>query len=106
MLPVLLTFLFVITLANKARGLGRAYAWSEDINELPWFHEYQGFPQAQANGAYPAYYQPQQVQGYPYNINGQVVHQMPGHSLVIQPGVNGNPATVQQVPGTVQSSNY
>lgn len=103
MLLVLLTFLFVITLANKARGLGRAYAWSEDINELPWFHEYQGFPQA--NGAYPQY-APQQVQGYPYNINGQVVQQMPGHSLVIQPGVNGAPATVQQIPGTVQSSQY
>lgn len=80
--------------------MGRAYAWSEDINELPWFYEY---GMQQPGAPYPYY---PQGQGYSYNIGGQVVQQMPGHSLVIQPGVNGAPATVQQVPGTVQSSNY
>lgn len=35
---------------------------------------------------------------------GYVVQQTPGHSVVIQPGMNGQPTTVTQIPGTVSSA--
>lgn len=41
-------------------------------------------------------YGPQMAPGY-------VVQQTPGHSVVIQPGMNGQPPTVTQIPGTVSS---
>lgn len=87
--------------------MGRPFIWREDILELPWFGQAPGYPgygyvnyQSQSMsrgyaGSYTPYTQ------YPTSVGGNVVHQQPGHSLVIQPGRNGMPSTVQQVPTAV-----
>ena len=48
--------------------------------------------------AYPAVTPSVQVPG------GYVVQQNPGHSVVIQPGSNGQAPTVTQIPGVVTSA--
>ena len=89
--------------------LGRPYAWAEPIVELPWFGQYPGFPEGQypQNGMYqmPYAYPAGQPMGYPApgGQPGYVIQQNPGHSVVIQPGVNGQPPTITQVPGSVSS---
>ena len=111
--------------------MGRPYAWSEPIFELPWFGQYPGMPESMygaggANmpmtpymgggyaypaGAYPGAMMPQpmMMQGgaaaQPYMTNGgYVVPQQPGHSVVIQPNGRGQPPTITQVPGVVSSA--
>ena len=110
--PLVTIFLIVlISRTTAAQALGRPYAWSEPIVELPWFGQYPGWPEDEVGpygpryaypagapmGAYPAG-QPMQLAG-----GGYVVQQTPGHSLVIQPGSNGQAPTVAQVPGIVTS---
>jgi len=112
-------FLWIlISLTTRAQALGRPYAWSEPIVELPWFGQWPGWPEGGDMGgfAYPAgshpgspysgaggmpmgYGQPGQMMG-----GGYVVQQNPGHSVVIQPGVNGQAPTITQVPGMVSSA--
>ncbi|KAI9000976.1 hypothetical protein BD414DRAFT_511587 [Trametes punicea] len=95
-------FLWIlIALTSRAKALGRPYAWAEPIVELPWFGQWPGYPEG-GQFAYPAPY------GYPgmpmggyagtQIAPGYVVQQNPGHSVVIQPGINGQPPTVTQVP--------
>ncbi|KII95196.1 hypothetical protein PLICRDRAFT_34035 [Plicaturopsis crispa FD-325 SS-3] len=90
----ILYFVVLWTLANRAQALGRRYVWIEDIRELPWFGEYPGYQQFQMT-----------QQGY-YNggNGGYVVHQQPGHSVVIQHGQNGAAPTISQVPGMVSTA--
>lgn len=86
--------------------MGRYEIWREDIRELPWFGQAPGYPgtgyttySAQyGNRGYPGSYVQTQ---YPTTYGGNVVQQQPGHSLVIQPGINGGAPTVQQVPTAV-----
>ncbi|KAH9899835.1 hypothetical protein C8Q73DRAFT_639374 [Cubamyces lactineus] len=108
-------FLWIlISLTTRAKVLGRPYAWAEPIIELPWFGQWPGYPEGGqfAGGMYPP-----APYGYPMmNVPsmggyagsqmapGYVVQQNPGHSVVIQPGINGQPPTITQVPGTVTSA--
>jgi len=101
-----LYFIFVLTLATRSVAMGRYDIWREDIRELPWFGQAPGYPGASystysaqyGNRGYPGSY----TQGqYPTTYGGNVVQQQPGHSLVIQPGINGGAPTVQQVPTVV-----
>ena len=70
--------------------------------ELPWFGEAPGYYNTHPGGMmqYPTggyVYPTMPMQG----VNAPLV-QTPGHSIVIQPGMNGQPPTVTQVPmGTV-----
>ncbi|KAI0052507.1 hypothetical protein FA95DRAFT_1601866 [Auriscalpium vulgare] len=97
---IILLFCFFITihLANRGVVFGRPEIWREDINELPWFEQAPGFP-----GAYEPY---DRYTRHPHGMpasesyGSNVVQQMPGHNIVIQPGSRGQPR-VQQVP-----SNY
>jgi hypothetical protein len=44
------------------------------------------------------------IQAQPhYAGGGYVVQQTPGHSIVIQPGVNGEAPRITQVPGTISA---
>jgi hypothetical protein len=84
--------IFVITQANRSQVLGWPDIWSEDVTDLPWFGEYPGYPGVP------------HVQGGQMVVNGSVVQQQPGHSIVIWPGVNGEPARIEQRPGIVTHS--
>ncbi|THH33620.1 hypothetical protein EUX98_g604 [Antrodiella citrinella] len=114
MLFSLLTIFLIIVISRTtaAQALGRRYAWSEPIVELPWFGQYPGWPEDEAGPygsryAYPAgapmpgyaSSQPMQVAG-----GGYVIQQNPGHSVVIQPGSNGQAPTITQIPGMVSSA--
>ncbi len=86
----------MIQLINQAQRFGRWRIWEEPIRELGWFGEMPGYYN-QHNGAaaYPqAGYIPY---GYGY---GYPMVQQPqgGQSIIIQPGSNGQPATVTTVP--------
>jgi hypothetical protein len=86
--PVFLFSGLVIALTSRSVAMGNQYAWSDYINDLPWFGEMPGYYQA------------------PYGYGGQqmylpppgAIQQQPGHSVVIQPGHHGQPTTVQQIP--------
>ena len=92
-----------MSLATRSMAMGRPYIWSEDIRELPWFGQAPGYP-----GLGYAQYSSQYGQGYPTNgpysqypsttYGGNVFQQQHGQALVIQPGRNGMPASVQQYP--------
>ncbi|KAH9999818.1 hypothetical protein BJV77DRAFT_1058161 [Russula vinacea] len=101
---ITLYFVFVVTLASRSVAMGRFYIWREDIRELPWFGQAPGYPgvgYAQYSSQYGSRGYPGQYAQYPSTTyGGNVVHQQPGHSLVIQPGMNGGAPTVQQVPST------
>lgn len=102
-----LCLIFVTTLANRSQVLGSPDIWNEDIIDLPWFGEYPGYPggplytpggpqienQAQA-----------QVQGGQMVVNGSVVQYEPGNSILIWPGVNGGPPSVEVRQGLVTQS--
>ncbi|KAG9317284.1 hypothetical protein JVU11DRAFT_1479 [Chiua virens] len=92
-------FLIVITLTTRAVALGRVYAWREHISQLGWFGEWPAYP-TEAVYPRPPYANPQPY-GVPYPTGGNYVQQVPGHSVVIQPGVNGAPPVITQVPGMV-----
>ena len=96
----------VIYLTSKASQLGRPYAWREPMLELGWFGEfpgYPGYPGGSYPGMMPGAMMMQPGMGQPIQHmgpgGGYVVQQSPGHSVVIQPGVRGEPPTVTQVPG-------
>lgn len=118
-------FLWIlITLTTRAQAMGRQYAWSEPIFELPWFGQYPGMPANmygqgagmpgmpwQGGYAYPGYPSPgpytpgPMPQMAPQMVNGgYVVSQQPGHSVVIQPNSRGQHPTITQVPGMVTSA--
>ncbi|KAI0774310.1 hypothetical protein C8Q74DRAFT_1269417 [Fomes fomentarius] len=109
-------FLYIlIALTSRAKTLGRMYAWAEPIVELPWFGQWPGYPEGQypqQNGMYPGQYAypagiPMSYPGVGYPGSqvapGYVIQQNPGYSVVIQPGVGGQPPTITQVPGSVSS---
>ncbi|KAI0269153.1 hypothetical protein BC834DRAFT_614415 [Gloeopeniophorella convolvens] len=107
---VLLTFflLFVIALANRSQVLGWPRIWREDIINLPWFGQYPGYPGFQieipaSSGPYdqaePLY--PTTAYIPPTEANGNIIQHQPGYSIIIWPGVNGEPPRIEQRPGYV-----
>lgn len=87
-------------------AMGRQHIWSEDIRELPWFGQAPGWPghgyvqySSQPGRGYGGPYTQYSTSGYA--SGGNVVQQQHGHSVVIQPGRNGMPTTVQQVPSAM-----
>lgn len=102
-----LYFVFIVALASRSMAMGRPYIWGEDIRELPWFGQAPGYPGV-GYTSYPSQYG-QQTYNAPYaqsqypatTYAGNVIQQQPGHSLVIQPGRNGAPASVRQVPSAM-----
>lgn len=61
--------------------------------ELPWFGEMPGYYNTHPGGPI---YPPHSAgmapgYGYPYNVNPMSA---PGHSIVIQPGMNGQPPVI------------
>jgi len=99
---VIFSFSFIIlhSLINRAQNLGRPNIWYEPIRELPWFGEMPGYYN-QLSGAVPMSHYPQQM--YSNMGSPQYVQASHGTSLIIQPGVNGAPATITRVPGHVES---
>jgi hypothetical protein len=96
---------FVITLATRSQVLGWPDIWSEDIIDLPWFGEYPGFPGGPLYALAPQIEgQAPPIQSGQMVVNGSVVQQQPGHSIVIWPGVNGEAARIEQRPGIVTHS--
>jgi len=100
---VTLYFVFVVTLASRSVAMGRPGIWREDIRELPWFGQAPGYPgygyvNYQSQSGSRGYPGTAPYTQYPTSVGGNVVHQQHGHSVVIQPGRNGMPSSVQQVP--------
>jgi hypothetical protein len=90
-----ISFIILLFLVSRAQSLGRPHMWEEPIRELPWFGELPGY--YNRGMAQPTYapYPPMQ-----YPAGGQYM-QTPGHSIIIQPGVNGQAPVITQVPGLV-----
>ncbi|KAF8484294.1 hypothetical protein JB92DRAFT_3029854 [Gautieria morchelliformis] len=89
-------FLLLIVLTTRVQSLGRHHAWAQSISDLPWFGEMHEAYDGQPYGyGYPQPYPPQA---------GYVVHQQPGHSVLIQQGQGGHAPNIQQVAGTVVSA--
>ncbi|TFK43519.1 hypothetical protein BDQ12DRAFT_675107 [Crucibulum laeve] len=100
-----IAMIILVSLASRAQQFGRYEIWEEPIRELPWFGEMPGYYNTHAGGMHsgmpvgmPQY--PMSAGGYPAGYNGfqGMPIQTPGHSIVIQPGMNGQPPTVTQVP--------
>ncbi|KAG0709646.1 hypothetical protein DFH29DRAFT_885164 [Suillus ampliporus] len=92
-----LFFIMLIALTSRAVAFGRYYAWREHVSQLGWFGEFPGYPTEAVYPRAPFY------GGYGQNpmMGGYHVQQMPGHSIMVQPGVNGGQPVVTQVPGVV-----
>ena len=110
LLPDAIFLWILISLTTRAKALGRPFAWAEPIIELPWFGQWPGFPEGQypPNGMYQQPYAypagaPMYAGSGPQMTPGYVIQQNPGHSVVIQPGVGGQPPTITQIPGSVSS---
>ncbi|KAF8351445.1 hypothetical protein F5887DRAFT_208169 [Amanita rubescens] len=90
---VLVAFALVIImqLVTQAQMFGRYHIWMEPIRELPWFGEAPGYYNTY-NNPYP---QTQMAYPYPTMVPGMPM-MTPGHTVVVQPGING-PPTVTQV---------
>jgi len=88
-----MALIILFRLVSLAQMFGRYDIWREPIRELGWFGEAPGFynthqgPMMPYSGGY-QYGQPPMSAG--------TMH--PGQTIVIQPGMNGQPATVTQVP--------
>ncbi|KJA30264.1 hypothetical protein HYPSUDRAFT_32413 [Hypholoma sublateritium FD-334 SS-4] len=88
-------------LAAQAERFGRYQIWREPIRELPWFGEMPGYYNTSTMGAAPMQYYPSSGGMYgpqPGNPYGGYPQPAPGHTLVIQPGMNGAPPTITQMP--------
>ncbi|KAJ3516993.1 hypothetical protein NMY22_g14068 [Coprinellus aureogranulatus] len=92
-----IAFIVINQLIGQAKRFGRFDINREPIRELPWYDEAPGYYNqhtggpphgvAYAPGAYPGY------NGY----GMQPPMSAGGHSVIIQPGINGQPPTVTQV---------
>ncbi|KAJ3505949.1 hypothetical protein NLJ89_g7144 [Agrocybe chaxingu] len=92
-----IAFWILMRLVHQAQRYGRYHIWEEPIRELPWFGEAPGYYNTAGGYPYPYPQSPgmgpmPQPYGYPMPM------QVPGQSIVIQPGVNGAPPTITQIP--------
>lgn len=88
-------FIVLVTLTSRAVVYGRYYAWREHVSQLGWFGELPGYPTEAIYPRAPMY----GGYGQPYPMmGGYHVQQMPGHSIMVQPGVNGGQPIVTQIP--------
>jgi len=99
-----IAFGILLQLVTLAQQHGRYKIWSEPIRELPWYGETPGYYNTGtygSNGHYPpsagGYGSPGGY-GYPAPYQGGMPLPNPGHSIIIQPGMNGAPPTITQVP--------
>jgi len=94
----ILALYILFQLVDLAQRFGRYHIWREPIRELPWFGEMPGYYNTHGGGG-PMYYPNSAIApgpgygAYPYHMPMSA----PGHSIVIQPGMNGAPPTVTQV---------
>jgi len=95
-----IAFYLLMSLVTEAQRFGRYDIWYSPIRELPWFGEAPGYYNMHPSGmmqyppgafAYPT--MPMPMPGAPSSIV-----QSPGHQIVIQPGMNGQPPTITQQP--------
>jgi len=97
----ILALYILFKLVDQAQRFGRYHIWSEPIRELPWFGEMPGYYNTHAvGGGVPMPYPNSAIgpgYGYPYNVPMSAGPMSAGHSIVIQPGMNGAPPTVTQV---------
>ncbi|KAF4619666.1 hypothetical protein D9613_005066 [Agrocybe pediades] len=96
-----IAFWILLQLISQAERFGRYRIWSEPIRELPWFGEMPGYYNANTYEPGMAQYQPGSAgvqYGYPGQYGAGMPAPAPGHSIIIQPGMNGAPPTVTQVP--------
>jgi len=93
----ILALYVLFQLVAQAQRFGRYHIWSEPIRELPWFGEMPGYYNTGVGGGLIPY--PNSAvgpgYGYPYNVPMSAGPQ--GHSIVIQPGMNGALPTITQV---------
>ncbi|EAU84802.1 hypothetical protein CC1G_00321 [Coprinopsis cinerea okayama7 len=86
-------FYILFQLVGEARKFGRHYIWEEPIRELPWFGEMPGYYNTHT-GPGPM---PYPASGYPGGYPGYPAPSA-GNAIMIQPGMNGAPPTITQVP--------
>jgi hypothetical protein len=96
-----LFFLIMTTLTTRAVALGRVYAWREHTSQLGWFGQWPAYPTDSLHPRGHPYAYGQYPGAYGMPAGGNYVQQVPGHSVVIQPGVNGALPVITQVPGIV-----
>ncbi|PPQ77771.1 hypothetical protein CVT25_011206 [Psilocybe cyanescens] len=93
-----IAFYVLHQLAGQAQRYGRHKIWSEPIRELPWFEEAPGYYNTNTYGPNAMQYPPPSAggYGYPYYPGGMGGMPMlnPGHSLMVQPGMNTVMSTV------------
>jgi len=116
---MVLAFFVLFQLAQQAERFGRYKIWSEPIRgklyryifstprfdrtiipELPWFGKMPGYYNTNTQemaGPHMMPY-PGTPGGYGYPHQGGYPIPNPGHSIIIQPGMNGAPPTITQVP--------
>jgi len=85
----------LMSLVTEAQRFGRYDIWWAPIRELPWFGEAPGYYNTYPGGM--VQYPPGGY-AYPVQAANPPLVQAPGHSIVIQPGMNGQPPTITQVP--------
>ncbi|KAF5333117.1 hypothetical protein D9611_002599 [Ephemerocybe angulata] len=96
-----IAFYILNQLITQAKRYGRWEITKEPIRELPWFDEAPGYYNQHTTGQpqqYAAGY-PAQYGGYPMSP-GMGPMSAGGHSVVIQPGINGAPPMVTQIPAS------
>lgn len=117
-----IAFYILMQLITLAQQFGRYRIWSEPIRgencfvheslitftsvflELPWFGEMPGYYNTNTfggGGGPMMHYPPPSAGGYGYPYQGGMPVPNPGHSIVIQPGMNGAPPTITQMPLSV-----
>jgi len=97
----LIAFYILMQLVTLAQRFGRYRIWSEPIRELPWFGEMPGYYNTNnygGGGPMMHYPPPSSAGGYGYPYQGGMPVPNPGHSIVIQPGINGALPTITQMP--------
>jgi len=96
-----IAFGILLQLVSLAQQFGRFKIWSEPIRELPWYGEMPGYYNTNTYGPN-MHYPPPSAGGYgypaPYGGMGGMPVPNPGHSIVIQPGMNGGLPTITQMP--------
>ncbi|KAI0036832.1 hypothetical protein K488DRAFT_81818 [Vararia minispora EC-137] len=111
-----IAFVILVSLANKSKVLGHPDIWYEPVDWLPWYGELPGevggrwfqspyhmYHHRYGYGQFGQQMMGAQPGGAVISIGGQTYTQMPGHSMVIRPGINGGPPVVEHVRGHIQS---